>query len=215
MLLVRDPNIKSLADFKDQHRIAVPAMKVSMQAIMLQMAAAKEVRRCEVQFARSSDGVDGASGCDRIDARRAERDRRQFLVGAVPVPADEEPRHPPHSHQHGSVRRAAVVQRHRDDVEIPAGQSEALRRIPGGAEGSDRHDQHRQAERSRRSISRSPTTRCRSTIWSRSSADPAIQYTTKVGGINAFVSFMAKTGTLKNPPADWKEMFFPEALAAK
>ena len=25
--------------------------------------------------------------------------------------------------------------------------------------------------------------------------------------------FMAKTGTLKNPPADWKEMFFPEALA--
>ena len=29
--------------------------------------------------------------------------------------------------------------------------------------------------------------------------DPAIQYTTKVGGINAFVSFMAKTGTLKNP----------------
>ena len=44
-------------------------------------------------------------------------------------------------------------------------------------------------------------------------ADPAIQYTTKVMGINAFVSFMAKTGTLKNPPADWKDMFFPEALA--
>src|SRR5262249_52875654 len=44
-------------------------------------------------------------------------------------------------------------------------------------------------------------------------ADPAIQYTTKVQGIEAFVSFMAKTGTLKNPPADWKDMFFPEALA--
>ena len=44
-------------------------------------------------------------------------------------------------------------------------------------------------------------------------ADPAIQYTTKVGGIQSFVSFMAKVGTLKVPPADWKDMFFPEALA--
>ena len=43
-------------------------------------------------------------------------------------------------------------------------------------------------------------------------ADPAIQYTTKVGGIQSFVKFMGKVGTLKNPPADWKDMFFPEAL---
>ena len=43
--------------------------------------------------------------------------------------------------------------------------------------------------------------------------DPAIQYTTKVGGIKSFVDFMAKTGTLKNPPADWKDMFFTELLA--
>ena len=27
----------------------------------------------------------------------------------------------------------------------------------------------------------------------------------KVGGIRAFVDFMAKTGSLKNPPKDWKE----------
>ncbi len=42
MLMVRDPTIKSIKDFKDSHRIAMPAIKVSMQAIMLQMAAAKE-----------------------------------------------------------------------------------------------------------------------------------------------------------------------------
>ena len=42
MLMVRDPAIKSIKDFKDNHRIAMPAVKVSMQAIMLQMAAAKE-----------------------------------------------------------------------------------------------------------------------------------------------------------------------------
>ena len=44
-------------------------------------------------------------------------------------------------------------------------------------------------------------------------ADPDIQFNTKLGGIRAFVAFMGKTGTLKNPPADWKDMFFPEAFA--
>jgi len=43
--------------------------------------------------------------------------------------------------------------------------------------------------------------------------DPEIQYNNKVGGIRTFVNFMAKTGTLKNPPKDWKEIFFPEAGA--
>src|SRR5215510_6267444 len=42
MLMVRDPAIKSIKDFKDSHRIAMPAVKVSMQAIILQMAAARE-----------------------------------------------------------------------------------------------------------------------------------------------------------------------------
>src|ERR1044071_1495167 len=39
MLLVRDPSIKSIRDFKDTHRIALPAVKVAMQAIMLQKGA--------------------------------------------------------------------------------------------------------------------------------------------------------------------------------
>ena len=41
LLNSRDPAIKSVKDFKDSDRIAVPAIKVSVQAITLQMAAAK------------------------------------------------------------------------------------------------------------------------------------------------------------------------------
>lgn len=37
-----NPDVKSLRDFKENDRIAVPAIKVSAQAIILQMAAAKE-----------------------------------------------------------------------------------------------------------------------------------------------------------------------------
>jgi NitT/TauT family transport system substrate-binding protein len=40
-LISRDPNIKTLSDIKPSDRIAVPTVKVSTQAILLQMAAAK------------------------------------------------------------------------------------------------------------------------------------------------------------------------------
>ena len=41
LLNTRDPNIKSVKDFKDTDRIAVPAVKSSVQALTLQIAAAK------------------------------------------------------------------------------------------------------------------------------------------------------------------------------
>src|ERR1051325_2561258 len=41
LLNTKDPNIKGIADFKDSDRIAVPAVKSSVQALTLQMAAAK------------------------------------------------------------------------------------------------------------------------------------------------------------------------------
>jgi NitT/TauT family transport system substrate-binding protein len=42
LLNTRNPNVKSLTDFTDQDKIAVPAVKVSVQAMLLQMAAAKQ-----------------------------------------------------------------------------------------------------------------------------------------------------------------------------
>ena len=41
-LVTRNPNVKSVRDFSDNDKIAVPSIKVSTQAIMLQMLAAKE-----------------------------------------------------------------------------------------------------------------------------------------------------------------------------
>src|SRR3954453_4390513 len=42
ILLTRDPKIRTLKDFGEKDRIAVPSVKISMQAILLEMAAAKE-----------------------------------------------------------------------------------------------------------------------------------------------------------------------------
>lgn len=41
-LVTTNPNVKSLRDFTDKDRIALPAVKVSLQAVTLQMAVAKE-----------------------------------------------------------------------------------------------------------------------------------------------------------------------------
>jgi NitT/TauT family transport system substrate-binding protein len=48
LLLSREPRIKSLADIRPEDRIAVPTVKVSTQAILLQMAAAKMYGDSEV-----------------------------------------------------------------------------------------------------------------------------------------------------------------------
>lgn len=42
LLNTRNPNVKSVRDFTDQDKIALPAVKVSFQAMLLQMAAARE-----------------------------------------------------------------------------------------------------------------------------------------------------------------------------
>ena len=42
ILVTHNPNIKTLRDFGEKDRIALPSVKISMQAILLEMAAAKE-----------------------------------------------------------------------------------------------------------------------------------------------------------------------------
>src|SRR3954463_6838818 len=42
ILLTRDPKIKTLKDYGEKDRIALPSVKISMQAILLEMAATKE-----------------------------------------------------------------------------------------------------------------------------------------------------------------------------
>ena len=41
-LVTRNPAVKSIRDFSDRDRVALPGVKVSIQAVLLQMAAAKE-----------------------------------------------------------------------------------------------------------------------------------------------------------------------------
>ena len=82
LLNTRCENIKSIADLKDSDRIAVPAVKVSLQAVLLQMAAAKLHGREELRQVRPAHRFDVAAGCDH---RAADGLRREInCVFSVP-----------------------------------------------------------------------------------------------------------------------------------
>ncbi|MFL6932293.1 MAG: ABC transporter substrate-binding protein, partial [Xanthobacteraceae bacterium] len=211
MLMVRDPAIKSIKDFKDNHRIALPAVKVAMQAIMLQMAAAKEW------------GDAKYNALDHLTVSMSHPDATAAMLGGSSeitanfssAPFQYRQMKNPNIHRILTSTElfdeplsfnviATTAKFRRDNPKLHAAFLAALK------EATDfiNADKKRAAEIYLKiTKEKTPVEEIMEVL-----ADPAIQYTTKVGGIQAFVGFMAKVGTLKNPPADWREMFFPEAL---
>ena len=212
MLMVRDPAIKSIRDFKDNHRIALPAVKVAMQAIILQMAAAKEF------------GDAKYNALDHLTVSMSHPDATAAMLGGQSEITANFSSAPFQYRQmkNPNIRRiltstelfdeplsfnviATTSKFRSENPKLYAAFLAALK------EATDfiNADKRKGAEIYLKvSGDKSSVDDIMEVL-----ADPAILYNTKLGGIGAFVSFMAKVGTLKNPPADWKDMFFPEALA--
>ena len=92
--MVRDDSIKSLKDFTEQHRIAMPAVRVSNQAILLQMA-------CEKEF-----GVGNHSKLDTITITMAHPDATIAMISGS---KDVLPTSPPCRSRTGRRRRPAFA----------------------------------------------------------------------------------------------------------
>jgi NitT/TauT family transport system substrate-binding protein len=212
MLLVRDPSIKSLKDFKDNHRIALPAVKVSNQAIILQMAAAKEfgdakyaaLDHLTVSMSHPDATAAMLGGAAEITAnfssapfqyRQLKNPNVKRLLNSKDLFLDDPM----------SFNVVAATSKFRSEnpklyAAFVAAMKEATDVINA--------DRRKGAEIYLKvSGEKTPIEEIMEVL-----ADPDIVYNNKVGGIRTFVNFMAKTGTLKNPPADWKDMFFPEAF---
>jgi NitT/TauT family transport system substrate-binding protein len=213
MLMVRDPSIQSIRDFKESHKIALPAVKVAMQAIMLQMAAAKEFG--DAKF----------NALDHLTVSMAHPDATAAMLGGPSEIVANFSSAPFQYRQmkNPNIRRIlssadmftdglsfnviATTAKFRNENPKLYG---AFRAALKEATDFINADKRRAAEIYLK------VTKDRTSVEEIMEvlADPAIQYTLKPGGIESFVSFMAKVGTLRNPPADWREMFFPEALTA-
>ena len=214
MLVVRDPAIKSLKDFNDKHRIALPAVKVSNQAIILQMAAAKEFGEAKysaldhltVSMSHPDATAAMLGGQSEITAnfssapfqyRQLKNPAIKLLLNSKDLFLDDPM----------SFNVVAATSKFKTDnpklfAAFVAGMKEATDIINA--------DKRKGAEIYLKVSGEKTTVDEIMEVL----ADKDIVYNNRVGGIRAFVDFMAKTGTLRNPPANWRDMFFPEALAA-
>ena len=214
MLVVRDPNIKSLKDFKENHRIALPAVKVSNQAIILQMAAAKEfgdakyaeLDKLTVSMSHPDATAAMLGGQSEIIAnfssapfqyRQMKNPNIKLILNSADLFRDDPM----------SFNVVAATSKFRNEnpklfAAFVAGMKEATDIINA--------DKRKGAEIYIKVSGEKTSVDDIMEVL----ADKEIIYNNRVGGIRAFVDFMTKTGSLRSPPKDWKDMFFPEAFGS-
>jgi NitT/TauT family transport system substrate-binding protein len=209
-IMTRNPEVKSLKDFGPKDKIAVPAIKVSTQAILLHMAAAKEF------------GADNYSKLDPITVSM----RHPDALAALLSPASEVTTH--FASQPFIAMEAAKpgIRQVLSSTEILGGPlsfnvlatstkfhsaNPKLYKafMTAFAEATDWVNANQQAAAElylRVSKDKSPVEEVLEIIRA-----PDTAYTLEPKGLMPVVDFMKKTGAIKVAPATWKDMFFPDA----
>jgi NitT/TauT family transport system substrate-binding protein len=209
-LLTRNPNVKSLKDFTDKDRIALPAVKVSMQAMLLQMAAAKEfgdanVTRYDaltISMAHPDATAAMLGGAGEITAnfssapfqfRQLKDPRIRKLSSSTEILGGD-----------SSFNVLATTAKFRTEnsrlyAAFLSALEEATQRINA--------DKKWAAELYLRAANdKTPLEEMLAMM-----NDPSIAFTLKVQGIQPFVDFMHRTGAIRVKAERWQDLFFPDA----
>ncbi len=212
-LSTRNPAVKSIRDFTDKDRIAVPSVNVSFQAMLLQMAAAKEW------------GTDGYKKLDHLTVGLGQMD----AVAAMAQPNHEvnsDFATPPFLYierempgvrpiitmkeilgENGTIGTAATTTRFREGKPelykvLLAALTEAMQII--AADKGRAVDGYVGATGDRK------TTR---EMLLRIANDPDVEFTTTPRAMKSYADFMYRTGTIKRLPDKWSDLFFGETAA--
>lgn len=211
-LLTTNPKVKSIRDFTDQDRIAVTTVKVSNQALLLQMAAAKEFGAKEyakldpltvslphpeaTSTLLSGSGVISAHFSALPFQHQQKRDQRVHKVlssyDVLGGPATNTAVYTTKRFREGNPKayqafvlglQEAVEQINKDKRAAAA----TYQRMTGTKEGVEE-------------------------IYAMIAA-PEVEMTVTPHQTLKMASFMAETGRLKKAPKDWKELFFDNVHA--
>lgn len=212
ILFSRNPNVKSLKDFTDADKIAVPTIKVSTQATVLQMA-------CEKEF-----GPENRTKLDSLTVAMSHPD----AAGAVSNPAHELNAHfsaPPYQAAQAKNPLLHVVLNSADVIGGPLTNAVVF----GTTQFHDANPKTVAAflaalNEANALIKSDP--RAAAEIYLKATREkftvdelveimkaPATEYSTTPFNTMKFADHMSKVGTLKTKPASWKDYFFPESHA--
>jgi NitT/TauT family transport system substrate-binding protein len=205
----RNPDVKSVKDFTDKDRIALPAVKSSIQAVTLQMAAEKEF------------GSGNFAKLDALTVTRSHPDAQAALLGNTEINAHFSS--PPFQYQ--QLRRPDIhtVLNSYDVLGGPAtfnlvwttgkfvrenpklyaafvkALEEAIAAINGNKQAAA--EAYLRVAKGKDSVQ---------DILAMLN-DPKIVYTLTPQNMSKYVDFMFKVGSIKVKPESWKDLFFPNA----
>lgn len=208
LLNTNNPNVKSVRDFTDKDKIALPAVKVSQQAVVLQMAAAKAFG--DADYAKLDPLTVSMKHPDGMAALLAERSEVTGHLTIDPF-MFQELRDPQvrtvlnsydvvggsHTHVLLSTTRTFRERNPRTYDAVVEAVEEAAAII--------RADRELAAEVYLRTTGSRET---KAEVLAQL-ANPQISFDTTPTRVTAFSDFMARIGAVKRRPADWKELFFP------
>src|SRR5437660_3825045 len=211
-LVTRNPNVKTISDFRDGDRIALPAVKVSAQAVLLQMAA-------EQAF-----GAGQQNRLDPLTVTMSHPDAMQALLsGQSEVNAHFGS--PPFQYQEVARGGIHMVLNSYDVLGGPATFNVVWTTAKFRSENPKLYDAFVKAlDEAIAEINRDK--RAAAEAYLRISKDkdspdnilrmlndPTIVYTTTPQNMMKFAEFMQKTGAIKVKPESWRDFFFPDVHA--
>ncbi len=207
-LNTRDPKVKTIKDLGDSNRIAMPSATISIQAIMLQMAAAQVW------------GIDQAHRLDKLGVTLAHPEAMASMLSNVGG-IDSHFASPPYNYQeltkpniHKVLDSFDVIGPATCEVVWTTG---AFRRdnpkvykvfLDAFQEAIDliNDDKRRAAEIYVKSTQGKESIEDTLAILN----DPHTEYTTTPKNIMKYASFMSEIGLIKSTPKTWQDLFFPE-----
>ena len=208
-LNTNNPNVKSIKDFTEKDKIALPAVKVSIQAVTLQMAAEKAF------------GAGQHNKLDALTVSMAHPDGMAALVsGKTEITAHLTS--PPFQYQELQDQR---IRRVFSSYEVLGGPA-TFNTLWTTKKFRDDNPKVFKAfvdalDEAMEFIKRDPQKAAEIYIIEENSKvpvadilkmikDPEITFTTSPQNLMKYAEFMNKIGSIENKPASWKDVFFPE-----
>jgi NitT/TauT family transport system substrate-binding protein len=211
-LNTRNPGINSLKDYTEKDRIAIPSIKVSSQAIYLQMAAEKAF------------GPGKHNQMDHLVVALAHPD----ALAAVLNPGGEITSHFATSPFH-EVEKKAGFKTILSSYDAIGGQSTILTFVTTDKFRKDNPKVYEivkaafdeAMDYTNADLRRAPQVYIDVSRDKKNTVEelhaiitqPGFAYSKKPSTVGAFAEFMHRVGLIKNKPTSWKDMFFPEAHA--
>ncbi len=209
-LVTNNPKVKTLKDFGPNDRIAVPAVKVSVQAIVLQMAAAKEF---------------GADKRTVLDAQTVSLSHPDAAIAVISKRSEINSHfsYPPYSQQELKTPGVYTVLWANDVTNGPATTIEVVTSRRLLKENPKWVDAFLAAqEEANAFIAAKPreaaqlylaATKEKMTVDELAEilADPQVRISTTPFNTMLFANYMKESGSIKKTPASWKDYFFPVA----